>query len=190
MKKLRYPKTSHQPGKRCAFSLVEVMVALFVFSLLALGVTAGVIQSLRLSDKSISRAMAHSIAVGYAEQIMATDYFPLLSNLTNGTPFVLYSIPLNSTGLESETEDIFTFGVEREKTIVMDVEVDNPTVASKNMQMKFTFTATNLNQGSKPYEALEVKISYAYLPSASRSSDESAWLKDEVHMVKSSVLVY
>jgi len=55
------------------FTLLEVMVGMATFTLLALGITAGVLQSRRLSQLNVLRTSAYTVAQGYMEQIFSIN---------------------------------------------------------------------------------------------------------------------
>jgi len=55
--------------KRAGLSLVELMIAMTVFAMLALSITAAVIQSQQLSQNNIVLNTAYTVAQGYLEQI-------------------------------------------------------------------------------------------------------------------------
>jgi len=59
------------PGSRSrgGFTLIEAVVAMMVFTLLALGLTAGALQAQRLAHSNILRNSAYTIAQSYLEQI-------------------------------------------------------------------------------------------------------------------------
>ncbi len=52
---------------------MELMVGMFVFSLLSVGVTASIIQVRRLAQVNVLRTAATTVAQGYVEQIMSMD---------------------------------------------------------------------------------------------------------------------
>jgi type II secretory pathway pseudopilin PulG len=56
-----------------AFTLLEVMVGMATFTLLALGITAGVLQSRRLSQLNVLRTSAYTVAQGYMEQMFSIN---------------------------------------------------------------------------------------------------------------------
>ncbi|CAA6677119.1 MULTISPECIES: prepilin-type N-terminal cleavage/methylation domain-containing protein [unclassified Lentimonas] len=170
------------------FTLVEVMFAVVVFSMMSLGLTAALIQSLKISDSVISKSTAHSIALGYAEQIMAYSYDTLNEALEDSDTFSLYSTSLGDSNVVT-IEDSFAFGVENESLIVMDVDRDS-LAATKTMPMRFTIDAESLNSGSNALRALEVTINYSYSPTAADHSSEAAWLSGQICIVKSLVNIY
>lgn len=171
---------------RSGFTLVETMIALFLFSMMALGLTAALIMSLKTSDRVVCRSTAHSIALGYAEQIMANSYKYLKESLSLGSAFTLYSTSLGATEASQES---FTFGVEHEQLIVLDIDRETGE-ATRSMPMRFTIDATSLNSGADPVSALEISINYSYMMTAGNASDESSWKDGSVHIVKSLVDIY
>ncbi|WPJ98166.1 prepilin-type N-terminal cleavage/methylation domain-containing protein [Coraliomargarita algicola] len=173
---------------RAGFTLVEVMVGLFLFSVMSLGLAASMIQSLKISDHVLSRSTAHSIALGYAEQIMAHSYYELKEDLSLGTEFKLVAASLGTSGSGAE-EQSFKFGVEREQIIVMDIDRESRE-ATRVMPMRFTINGTSLSSGSAPLSALEIVIDYSYLKSGGDESDDGSWANDSVRVVKSLVDIY
>jgi type II secretory pathway pseudopilin PulG len=55
------------------FTLLEVMVGMATFTLLSLGITAGVMQSRRLSQLNVLRTSAYTVAQGYMEQMLSIN---------------------------------------------------------------------------------------------------------------------
>ena len=60
-------------GIVAAFTLLEVMVGMATFTLLSLGITAGVMQSRRLSQLNVLRTSAYTVAQGYMEQMLSIN---------------------------------------------------------------------------------------------------------------------
>jgi prepilin-type N-terminal cleavage/methylation domain-containing protein len=170
------------------FTLVEVLIALVVFSVMSLGLTASLIQSLKISDQVLSRSTAHSVALGYAEQLMAHSYTELKEALALNTEFTLVSTSLGSSS-EDVVEQTFTFGVEQEQLITLDIDRETQE-ATQTMPMRFTINALNLNTGSQALSALEITINYSYRRAGFSPSDDIAWRDDTVRVVKSIVDIY
>jgi prepilin-type N-terminal cleavage/methylation domain-containing protein len=170
------------------FTLVEVMIGLVLFSIMSLGLTASLIQSLKISDQVLSRSTANSVALGYAEQLMANSYTDLKEALLLGTEFTLVTASLgDSSG--SAVEEAFSFGVEKEQSIVMDIDRETDAV-TRTMPMRFTIEALNLNTGADALSALEITINYSYIRSALSQSADATWSTGTVHIVKSLVDIY
>jgi prepilin-type N-terminal cleavage/methylation domain-containing protein len=170
------------------FTLVEVMIGLILFSIMSLGLTASLIQSLKISDQVLSRSTANSVALGYAEQLMANSYTDLKEALLLGTEFSLVSASLgDSSG--SAVEEVFSFGVEKEQSIVMDIDRESGAV-TRTMPMRFTIEALNLNTGADALSALEITINYSYIRSALSQSADATWSTGTINIVKSLVDIY
>ena len=179
---------SAKPREPTGFSLVEVIVALAVFSMMSLGFTASLIRSLKLSDLVLSRSSAHSIALGYSEQIMAHSYDEMSQALGGDGRFTLYSTSLGSSNVAA-IADVFTFGVESEKLIILDIDRQSQ-LATRTMPIRFTFNAQSLYVGADSHRALEISINYRYLPSGADKSNDDVWKEETVHLVKSLVDIY
>lgn len=64
-------KTPHIHSASKAFTLVEVLIAVFIFSIALLGVASLQITGLRLSHDSLLRTYAHQLALDMADRIRA-----------------------------------------------------------------------------------------------------------------------
>jgi len=56
---------------RRGYSLIEVMMAVFVFSIMSAGIIASVIQTRRTAQLNVMRTVAYTVAQGYMEQILS-----------------------------------------------------------------------------------------------------------------------
>ncbi|MFP4351357.1 MAG: prepilin-type N-terminal cleavage/methylation domain-containing protein [Puniceicoccaceae bacterium] len=79
---------------RCGMSLVEVMIAMVIFMMLALGITQAVLQSTRIAQNNIVRNTAYTAAQGYLEQIKSLPFQAILDALDDPeeTPLPTMSI--------------------------------------------------------------------------------------------------
>lgn len=179
-----------QRNNRHGFSLVEVIISMFVLTAVSGGIIAGMIKAIEFSDESINRTTAHSIAVGYGEQLMATEYETLLEAHQKRTELTLVSIPLLEIESNADIETPFKFRKRFYQDIVMHIDPDDPTQARKVMPMRFTIWAYDLNQGNDPVYALTLKIDYEFLHSGKSKANKNNWIKDQVHLVKSSSNIY
>lgn len=87
-----------------AFTLVEVLIASVVLSLLSLGVLAMIIQSRRLTEGSIVQNSVVTVMQGYIEQVKSMDYSLLAPSLPSA-PATPITIP---TVLDEVTPDPLT----------------------------------------------------------------------------------
>jgi Tfp pilus assembly protein PilV len=92
---------------RRGFTLLECMTAMLCFMIIALGVSAGVIQSQRLSQMNIMRNAAYNVAQGYMEQMLSINPAdleaasePWVSNRPPIPTEAVNSLTTNSTAIE------------------------------------------------------------------------------------------
>lgn len=87
-----------------AFTLVEVLIASVVLSLLSMGVLAMIIQSRRMTEGSIVQNSVVTVMQGYIEQVKSMDYSLLAPSLPSA-PATPITIP---TVLDEVTPDPLT----------------------------------------------------------------------------------
>jgi len=63
------PRQNDHPANSAGVTLVEIVIAMTVFMVLALGLTTTVIQSQEMAQNNIIRNTAYTVAQGYIEQI-------------------------------------------------------------------------------------------------------------------------
>ncbi|MGF1449314.1 MAG: type II secretion system protein J [Opitutales bacterium] len=121
--------------RRDAFTLMEMMIAMAIFMLLALGLTAGVFQARRLAESNIVRNTAFTVAQGYLEQIksMSADELQAALANPNGTPVPTMSVSAQATGVIEIADPLFLTGSDTSpsgraatnlKTILVDLQPD------------------------------------------------------------------
>lgn len=66
--------TYKTPISKNGFTLMEIMVGLFVFGLICLGLLSTILQTRRLSEGSIFHSTATTISQGYLSQLMEMNY--------------------------------------------------------------------------------------------------------------------
>ena len=175
-------------GRCRALTLVEIMVATAIIGLTFIGITGGLLLSLRSSDLSIARTAAHDVAMGFAEQLMAREYVELRDALAAGTGFDIAITELDTTGTGvSFVDQPVSFGTEFGISVIREIESDGTNVSVTSMPMRFQIDAVDLNSGADARAALEITIRYSYLPPASRSQSPDGYREDYVHIVKSAL---
>ena len=104
-----------QPGamvsRRAAFTLVEVMFAMCILAMLLSGLVATVVQSRRMTEGSIRRNLATTIAQSYMEQIKRMP-ISIMANQSNGVAVLgsSYALPIVSNDTGSDTTLMTTTG--------------------------------------------------------------------------------
>ena len=156
-----------------AFTLVEIVISLFILSMMALALGAATIQARKLSEAAVYHATALSAAQGYMEQIQSMEYQNLLDAFYAPT-----AAPL-PTKLDQGTPDPLYINVENEKNVVVDVDASgNP---SKSIKMKITPSLSNL-EGTLGYKAMEITLLYEW-----RSAESATAHKRALRLVRSYV---
>lgn len=175
--------------RQYAFSLVEVIVAMAVFSIAALGLAKTVFQSRAMAEGSIYMTTAHGVAYGYAEQLMAMDFADVMTSYNDpDIPLEMRALSPSSKSSSVEIDDPLYFNVWTDKDIVVDIREEGTSEIAIEMPMRFRVKATYLDSGSDPRKAFELTLSYAY-KSPSRRGDND-WVMDDIRFVKSAVPVY
>ena len=106
------------------FTLVEMMIAMVVFGLLAAGIAGGMLQGRRMAEKNVYHITALSIAQGYLEQMKGMSYGDLPTEPEQLIP----------TELNYGEPDPLVVGAWTEKRIDIHETPDNP---NDDMRMWF-----------------------------------------------------
>ncbi|MGB0416419.1 MAG: type IV pilus modification PilV family protein [Coraliomargarita sp.] len=152
---------------KTGFSLTEVMIAVFVFSIVALGVASTTMLTSRIAISNIYRSTANSVAQGYAEQIKSISFDSVFLAFQDPTN---YDIPTMSLSLQAsdgdgniQTEDPLIFGVPNRKNVLIDVEVDDEGLETpKTMPMWFTVVGVDLTAETNCWDAMEIRLDYEW----------------------------
>ncbi len=152
--------------RKNAFSLVEMMVSLTILASLALALGLGIITARQMSESAVYQGLALSVATGYLEQIKVLDYAALEAACADPNDNPLQTMQDNNTA------DPLTAGMENTKYVTLDVDEDGD--ATVKMKMKITPLLTNLNSGTNPLRAIDIKILYDWKVPGCRIRQERA----------------
>ncbi|MET3872556.1 type II secretory pathway pseudopilin PulG [Puniceicoccus vermicola] len=96
-------------------SLIETMIAMVIFMMLALGLTSAVIQSQQIAQNNIIRNTVFTIAQGYLEQIKSLSLSEIRLSLADpsGTPLPTMSISALQVGNIEKADPIYLDGPDR-----------------------------------------------------------------------------
>ncbi|MGF1483446.1 MAG: prepilin-type N-terminal cleavage/methylation domain-containing protein [Opitutales bacterium] len=139
MKRLTNRPLSRGLRKRrpaAGFTLLEMMVAMAIFIMVSLGITAGVFQARRLAESNIVRNTAFTVAQGYLEQIKSMSANEMLDAIGNpsATPLPTMSISALATGVVEIDDPLFLTGTDTSpsgvagtnaKTVLIDLQPDD-----------------------------------------------------------------
>ena len=159
------PPTPRSDG----YTLVEVMMAVFVFSLVALGITATVIQSQRIAVSNILRSTAHNTAQGYLEQIKTLSSSEINESLDDPVNVPLPTIRLDPMAVNTNPGDIevadpLYLDQSNAKAITLNIDKNDGNKLN-TMQMSITPMIENLNDpsyGADAVPAYEVTLDFDY----------------------------
>jgi prepilin-type N-terminal cleavage/methylation domain-containing protein len=157
-------------SKKRGLTLMEVMISLVLFSLLAAGVFSATLQARRHAEANVREAIAVSVATGFLEQLAATD-FPLLArhvdNRAINFPFIARDgrpvvpsknlRPLNATGWGDPIEVPIRAEKDASGNVVLDSD-GNPQEAL----MDFWFIPMASRSTDTPGDAIEIAIHFRW----------------------------
>ena len=132
-------------------TLVETVVAMTVFSLIAAGVIGLTVQSRRMAESAIRENTAATVAQGYLEQIKSIEYQALVDAIGDPTGI---SIP---TKTDQDTNDPILLNVQNQKTLVIHTKNGTPA-----RFMRFWITVRGRDLAAAGREALEFTVQFQW----------------------------
>lgn len=152
---------------RDGYTLIEIVVAMFLFMLVALGITAMAIQSQRISRSNIERNTAYTVVQGYIEQIKSLSIGEIKASIANN------NIPLATVGISStqtgniEIADPLLIGQANTKAILLDLLSDGQGGESSiTINVYITPTINDLSNesiyGVNALPAIEIILNFEY----------------------------
>lgn len=152
-------------------TLIEVTIAIFIFLIVAAGITATVLQSNRIAQANVIRNTAYTVVQGYLEQIRSISYATLKKSLDNPgvtpLPTMGISAVINSENpADIQVDDPLYLNVLNDKEVLLDMK-NNPegTPTLYTLKLGITPKITNLNDasyGAEAIPALEVILDFQY----------------------------
>ncbi len=147
-----------------AFTLMEMMVAMGIFMLLALGLTAGVFQARRLAEGNIVRNTSFTVAQGYLEQIKSMSADEMQASIADpsGTPIPTMSVSAQATGVVEIDDPLFLTGADTSpsgtagtnyKTILIDLQPDT-SGNEKELLLDVWFDLEITQVGTRTYQTV------------------------------------
>lgn len=150
--------------RRKGFTLVEVIVGLLVFAILATSASVAFVQTQKLAHSNVMHNTARTVLQGYVEQIKGVQYAKLLEIMDDP---VTHSLPTKSIssvteGDEIQIDDALFLNVENYKKVLLDiVEKDSGELETHTMDLYVTPRATNL-LNTAGIEVLEFTLDYRF----------------------------
>ena len=202
-----------KPGRRTrAMTLLEVMVSFTIFTMIAMGTLAAVIQTRRMSEDNVAQSTATVVAEGILEQVQLPTWSsltdPTLTDLTKPNYLNLallfssssnnnlasinnISLPWNS----ATPQPVGAFVIPTDTTstylgVLMDVPYMNgATVIRPARYMKMQVTINRVVQTNNDF--IQVVLTYSWQPpSRNLGSGTPVWLTRELRTVRSQASSY
>lgn len=188
-----------QPG----FSLLESVIAMTVFTIVALGISGLVIQARKVAENNILRNTAFTVAQGYLEQIRSISIAEIEAAIADpeNVPIPTKSVSATAVSSIEQDDDMFIDGPDpaiaggttgsNYKQILVDITpiYDPPTsrsdadiVGYKEVHMEAWFDL-NIAQFANQPNTYEISIAFEYQP---RGFPDSR-LRGELRTVKANV---
>jgi prepilin-type N-terminal cleavage/methylation domain-containing protein len=146
------------------FTLVEVVVGMLVFAIIATTSSVAFVQTQKLAHSNVMHNTARTVLQGYVEQIKGIQYFKLLESIEDPTakPIGTKSISSLTEGDEIQLDDSLFLNQENHKNILLDiVNRGNGVREAHTMDLYVTPTATNI-LNTAGMEVIEFKLDYRY----------------------------
>ncbi len=167
-----------------ALTLIEVMLALSVLTMVSLTILSSVLLSRRLAESNVYENTALTVTQGYLEQIKSMEYDVITACLASGDPLPCKSVSILAAGPNIEEDDPLVIGAENIKTVAIDLRDDGTgtgTFYEIVMQYKITPTVTNC-QPTLGIQAMEIALNYEFL---SPETGVPTWRNGSARFVKS-----
>lgn len=146
------------------FTLVEVVVGLLVFAILATSSSVAFVQTQKLAHANIMHNTARTVLQGYIEQIKGVQYYKLVECLNDPTtiPLPTKSISSLTEGEEIQISDTLYLNSENHKNVLLDIIDDGEgNLEAHTMDLYVTPTATNI-LNSAGIEVIEFILNFEY----------------------------
>lgn len=134
------------------FSLVEVMVALAIFSMLAMAYTATSLYARRSAETNVMESTALTVAAGYLEQIKSLEYESLIVSVKDP------SEPLRTMVNQGKDDPIY-LGKFTSKTVVMNEDEYGTPIQTMDVAVRPDITDLS---GSTGERIINIIITYRW----------------------------
>ncbi|MFW5883816.1 MAG: type IV pilus modification PilV family protein [Verrucomicrobiota bacterium] len=149
MEKLSSHRRQPRRRAKAGFTLVEVMIALFIFGFMALSITMGALAMRKMAEHQVYAATALTVASGFMEQAK-TITFAELQNAADGNTQILDFI------IEDGQEFEVTVGTEA--TIAVPIDAD----AEGNTRLTMPMTILVECHPITDLDAVQIDLTYTW----------------------------
>ncbi len=152
--------------RQSGLTLVELMISIAVFALVAAGVSSATMMTSRIANGNIYENTAYMVAQGYAEQIKSIRYDEIRSALDNPAendiPTQSLSLGKGVSSEQLKKADPLIFGVPVEKDIVIDIEGEGEDEHERIMRMWVTASGRDLTEATSCWDSIEVTLDFEW----------------------------
>jgi type II secretory pathway pseudopilin PulG len=155
------------------FSLVEVVVSFFLFTLLAAGLFSSALQVRKWSEASVRESVATAVATGFLEQLAATDFPNIVNRIEDRSkPFAFVSRdgepiePSKSLKTMDETD----WGDPIEVPLVNKLDEDGDPIDGPAMD--FWFIPGVERSADTPNDSVDIRIRFRWDNGQGRDEDD------------------
>lgn len=178
-----HKKTQIRLRSRDAFSLVEVMVASVILTVVGFGTLTGLLQSRRMTEGSIYASTATTVAQGYIEQIKSIDF-----NFLDGSTIS----KLNSQGLEDSllvspvVADMTAGNEDTDLVNTRFLDINNtPDNPGDDLELTFVLYVEDItNEGSGVGQARRMILRWSYID---RSTSANVTVSNTLYAIRSQI---
>ena len=146
------------------FTLIEVIVGMVVFAILATTSSVAFVQTQKLAHANIMHNTARTVIQGYVEQIKGVQYYKLQESMADPTavPLPTKSISSLATGTDIQISDTLFLNSENHKEVLIDI-IDRGEGSYEEHTMDLYVTPSVNNIASTAgIDALEFTLNYRY----------------------------
>lgn len=171
-------KNKNHVSRKDGMTLVEIMIAMGLLTMLSVGILNGTLQARKLTEETVYHSAAINGAIGYLEQIKSIPYQDLQLSIANPS-----SIPVN-TVIDYQTDDPLYLNTWNQKTLTINTDANGNVI--ETMDFWVFPTIENLSDPtSAGIPALAIRMSYAW-----RSPATNQYRFGNEKIVRSSVVTY
>jgi len=168
------------------FTLVEVVIASFIFSILAAGLFSSAIQVRKWGEATVRESISTAVATGFLEQLTATDFANIIDRIEDRSqPFGFVSrdgetlTPAQSLRPMSASD----WGDPIEIPLINRVDEDGDEIGGPSM--KFWFIPSVERSADTPDNSVDIRIRYRW--DSGQGRDESALPVRSLFLVRTRV---
>lgn len=132
------------------YSLLEIIIAMIIFSMVTVGILRGVLQARSMAEHSVYQSSAITVATGFIEQIKAMAYTELES-LANGSASEMVFIIAN--GEENTVEN----GIETSLAVPLDADEEGETTLTMDLNLLVNISPVT------GIDAVQVDLLYGFI---------------------------